>query len=481
LTFPREAAILTESRPLRELIRISEVSLRPTDPGRLRGGSLDLPRTGSTSEAGGLEVAGWALLEESGAGRAEFLAGGTLRGVAPLEVRRLDVYRHFGSDPDAEFCGFQGWIAAGAADGKVEVDIVRDDGLRIPFAVISLESGPPPGTPPDRSRPGGIILMYHRIANITSDPWSLAVDPAHFAEQMDCLRKEFVVVPLARVREETANGSLARGAVAVTFDDGYADNLSLARPILERFEIPATVFVTTGALGASGELWWDELDRILLQPGRLPETLDLPIGGERFEALLGPAVSYGAEEARRHRPWRFGRRPPGPRQIVYGRLWDRLFSLDSLGRRRAMDSLRHWAGAGEQARPSHRTLRPDEALQLEVAGLIELGAHTVSHPALSRLPADAQRIEIEASASALEKILHRRPRSFAYPFGDFDEGTPNLLREAGFREAVTTAGTGIEPAADPLLLPRIQVCDWEGDEFAGRLTARLAESSRSSG
>lgn len=140
-----------------------------------------------------------------------------------------------------------------------------------------------------------------------------------------------------------------------------------------------------------------------------------------------------------------------------------------------MEALRDWSGGPSPARSSHRTLRPEELLELEAAGLVEIGAHTVTHPALSRLPVDAQRREVEVCASTLEEMLGRRPSSFAYPYGDFSAETEALVREAGFKDATTTAGAAVAPSCDPMHLPRIQVENWDGDEFESRLSSWFCE------
>ena len=438
------------------------------DHARIRGGSIDLPHRESWHAGDGLEVAGWALGSDSDTSRAEFFVGDEERASLPLHVRRRDVAAHFPDEPSAEFCGFQGWVPMSPSDSEIRVEIVTRSGGRIPFGTVFLETGPLQDVSPGVKR--SIIVMYHRVANLPSDPWSLAVSPGHFADQMEVLRRDFMVIPLSRLMEMPLTERLCGDYAAVTFDDGYIDNLSMAKPILERFEIPATVFVTTGALGANVEFWWDELDRIFLQPGKLPETLCLFVDGEQFEADLGLAASYGQVEAWRDRSWRFGYRPPGIRQELYARFWERFYALSELSRRQAMDCLRAWSEIPESARPSHRTLTPAETLQMRVEGLVDIGAHTVSHPALPRLSVDLQNSEIRECASFLEQLLGRRPRSFAYPYGAFGETTVPLVREAGFREAVTTAPGALSQLCDPFCLPRIQVGDWDGDEFAGMLS-----------
>src|SRR5262249_43149366 len=114
-----------------------------------------------------------------------------------------------------------------------------------------------------RFQNGGAILLYHRVTRLDRDPQLLAVSPEHFAEHLDVLRRKANVVPLNKFRGEPR---LPSRAIAITFDDGYADNFVEAKPILERKEVPATVFVVSGFLGSAREFWWDELDRILLQP-----------------------------------------------------------------------------------------------------------------------------------------------------------------------------------------------------------------------
>ncbi|HSE98315.1 MAG TPA: polysaccharide deacetylase family protein, partial [Blastocatellia bacterium] len=122
-----------------------------------------------------------------------------------------------------------------------------------------------------------VILLYHRIADSASDPWSLCVTPQHFAEHLEVLAKHGFVVRLERLARALDGGRLPHRSAVITFDDGYVDNLWNARPLLEQFDLPATVFVTTGNTGRSREFWWDELERLILQPGTLPESLRLTI------------------------------------------------------------------------------------------------------------------------------------------------------------------------------------------------------------
>ena len=150
-----------------------------------------------------------------------------------------------------------------------------------------------------------VVLVYHRVAKARSDPWSLAVTPEHFAEHLEALRQHAVPLRLQQLSRALAKGATLPGrSVVVTFDDGYADNLHNAKPLLERYGIPATIFLTSGFIGSGNGFWWDELDRLLLRPGRLPKNLRLNINGKTRRWQLGDAARYPRAEFRRHRRWR---------------------------------------------------------------------------------------------------------------------------------------------------------------------------------
>ena len=167
--------------------------------------------------------------------------------------------------------------------------------------------------PTSETRPAadhyGLILVYHRVSGPDADPWRIATTPAHFDEHMAALARLASPVPLARL---AAGTDLPDRPVAVTFDDGYADNLHQALPVLERHAVPATVFVTTGYVGAGGEFWADEVERLLLRPGDLPRELVLTAGGVERRWDLGdgaapaptssPRTPGGGPSTRRPRP-----------------------------------------------------------------------------------------------------------------------------------------------------------------------------------
>src|SRR5260221_14247695 len=121
----------------------------------------------------------------------------------------------------------------------------------------------------------GLILMYHRIGKVSSDPWGVTVDPATFADHLQHIQRQYEAVTLKRVAAGGESDEMPRRWVVVTFDDGYADNLHEAKPLLERYGVPATVFAVSGKIGSTTEFWWDEVQKILLEPSSLPGTLTL--------------------------------------------------------------------------------------------------------------------------------------------------------------------------------------------------------------
>ena len=104
--------------------------------------------------------------------------------------------------------------------------------------------------------PGGLILVYHRVVELPSVNQSpLSVTTEAFASHLEVLRKHAYPMKLSAFIHALRAGTLPPRAVVVTFDDGYANNLFQAKPLLERFDIPATVFVTSGLLGTHREFW----------------------------------------------------------------------------------------------------------------------------------------------------------------------------------------------------------------------------------
>jgi peptidoglycan/xylan/chitin deacetylase (PgdA/CDA1 family) len=317
-----------------------------------------------------------------------------------------------------------------------------------------------------------LILMYHRVAEVNSDPWWLSVTPQHFAEHLEILRKHMRPIHLQELTKVLPNGNIPRQSVAVTFDDGYADNLYNAKPLLEKHDVPATIFLVTGYLGQDREFWWDELDRLLLRTGVLPGSLCLNINGSTYHWEQREDTHHGKDDHSRQRDLNDRRRTPSSRYSLYRALWQLLQPLLESERQSLLNELLVWANAKPQARPTHRILSFQEVITLARGELIEVGSHTVTHPVLSTLPAVLQRDEILRSKATLEEMLKHPVNSFSYPYGNYTSQTVAIIRESGFTCACSTAPRAVERGADRFQLPRIEVQDWDGEEFARQLASR---------
>jgi hypothetical protein len=217
-----------------------------------------------------------------------------------------------------------------------------------------------------------VVLLYHRVADLETDPWALAVSPRHFAEHLEVLRRSRVVLTLDELSGRSMRGDDPSTAVAISFDDGYADNLHCARTLLECHEFPATVFLATGNLGCQREFWWDELDRLLLQPGTLPSALELNIGDRQYCWQLREDASYGVPVARRRGTWRTWHRAPGRRQQLYRRLWRLLQPLLASERQQSGDTVRL---------PIRAIVRRDDGARSDKRVSLGLFNHARRHPA----------------------------------------------------------------------------------------------------
>lgn len=301
-----------------------------------------------------------------------------------------------------------------------------------------------------RSRLGtrGVILGYHRVDEVPRDPYGLRVSPSRFEEHLEVLRRCARPLPLAELVRRSEEDRLPRGAVAVTFDDGYAELSSEALPRLERHGIPATVFVISDLLGT--QPWWEVLARAVLAGGDGPSpagtVLRRPTGGVEF-----------------------GDRVPddGPAELL-GRLYRGLAALSSAERRVQVDRLARTAGLDDDASEGTgplRLLAPEEVRRLAGNGHVEVGAHSATHPDLTTLE-DGGREEVERSLERLRELLERPVVAFSYPHGRTSPRVVETVRRAGVRWACTSRNDVVRAGSDPHRLPRFWPGDWEGERFA---------------
>jgi peptidoglycan/xylan/chitin deacetylase (PgdA/CDA1 family) len=241
--------------------------------------------------------------------------------------------------------------------------------------------------------------------------------------------------------------------IALTFDDGYADNLHNALPLLERYGIPATVFIATGWIDRVEPFWWDRLIAILGSMEPLPPRISVPVGDEDF--IWQPTTR--ARDKRRQR------------DQLHVALWSKLVSATDDERKVALNHLQSYASSEPEAEPATRPMTREELCRLTASSVIEIGAHTVNHCSLPNLLPDAQFDEIEGSRRQCLALTGQLPSSFAYPFGNLDSGTPELVKSAGFETACSTEKEIVWDSTDEMLLPRIPVWDWSIRDFSARL------------
>ena len=303
----------------------------------------------------------------------------------------------------------------------------------------------------NRISPGSLILLYHRVAELPLDPLLLSVTPAHFEEHLQVLSRLTKPLSLRTLVRSLKSKEVASHGTVVTFDDGAADNLHNAKPLLERYDIPATVFVATEYSKGEREFWWDELERLLLVPRELPNKLNLKINGKPLNWDLAPVTS---------------------RHELYQHLGDTLRVMPTAQRFDVIAELQKWSGGGTSPRQTHRALSHNEIRQLADGGLVEIGAHTVNHPVLSAIPLLQQEQEIKQSKTQLEEILGQTVESFAYPYGtkdDYTAETVKLVKQSRFTCACSNFKGVVQRTASLFELPRLVVRDWDGDQFERQL------------
>jgi peptidoglycan/xylan/chitin deacetylase (PgdA/CDA1 family) len=304
-------------------------------------------------------------------------------------------------------------------------------------------------------RPGPAILMYHRVAEESFDPWGMAVSPTHFAEQAEWLARNREVFPLREFAAAHRAGKLPADAVAITFDDGYACTFTTAAPVLDRLGLPAAVFLPAAPLERGGEFWWDELENLVLEFRGSALVLDSQ------EVKLGPRI--GAD-----REWPRYAAPRTPRQKAFRELWSMMRRKSGEEVQVAMADLRRQAERTSVVRDSHRVATAEEV----TSSKIEIGCHGLTHASLPQLSASEKIIEIRDGKALLTKLTGREPATFSYPFGDFDAAVRESVAADGFVCACASRHTFVRPDADDFALPRLVVEDGDARALERMLSGR---------
>jgi peptidoglycan/xylan/chitin deacetylase (PgdA/CDA1 family) len=323
---------------------------------------------------------------------------------------------------------------------------------------------------------GPRILLYHRVADLPFDPQLLAVKPERFADHIDILQKHYILVSVYEMLSAVKTNRDAEKMIAITFDDGYADILHNVSPILSNANVPGIVFVTSAHLGTDREFWWDELERLLLLPGRLPETINLMIHDQLTSYELREWADYDEPSFLELCEWNVLRSDdPTPRHALYRSLHSYLRPMIPSAREKFLDELSTQLHRSRKGRESHRILTDRELQKLQSEGAVEIGGHTVNHPVLSTLPVEAQREEISEGNLVLAKILGKGVRGFSYPYGghhDFSSETIRIVRDLGLEFACANFEDRFHAGTDPYILPRYIVRNWTADEFINWLNLR---------
>ncbi|MDJ0740834.1 MAG: polysaccharide deacetylase family protein [Gammaproteobacteria bacterium] len=278
-------------------------------------------------------------------------------------------------------------------------------------------------------RPLHHTLIFHRVL-ADRDPMSPGEPTAAwFDDLIAMLARNFELLALSEAVRRAADGTLRAGSVSITFDDGYADNATIAAPVLRKHSAPATFFVASGYLDG-GRMWNDTIIETFRR---------LDPGTHEIDAEAGLTFTLGDWASRRQaagdtiKAWKH--LPPAQRRANVEALATRVGGL-----------------------PDDLMMTTEQLRGLDAQRGVTIGGHTRTHPILAAIDDDEARGEIEGGKADLESVLQHDIELFAYPNGkagaDYTAGHADLVRRAGFAAAVATDWGTLSTATDRYRIPR---------------------------
>lgn len=294
-----------------------------------------------------------------------------------------------------------------------------------------------------------LVLIYHRVLPTPDPMLPSEPDAAAFAQHLELFAKNFTVLPLREAVARLRQGNLPARAVCITFDDGYANNYTVAMPLLRARGLPATVFVAPAYL--NGGAMFNDL--VYEACRAAPVDIDLTEFGVAHAALTDAGARIRAAQQ-------------VVDQLKYLAPAERLLAARRLAARvNAMGGIDLMMTDAQVAEMSHQG--------------IEIGAHTMTHPILARIPEAEAHDEIVQSRRRLEEITGQPVLSFAYPNGrpvrDYASEHVRAVRDAGFELAVSTSWGAATAQSDPFQIPRIAPWDKSPLRYAARMVNAYRE------
>lgn len=323
----------------------------------------------------------------------------------------------------------------------------------------------------NRLKSKALVLMYHRINTPISDPWDLSVSPENFEGQIKFLKRNYPIVSIGELAHQIQKSNIKKNSIAITFDDGYLDNFETARPILEKYSVPATFFITDGYLGNTQSFWWDELENIIVQTSSLPKIFSISFKGKTIEFNLADETDLNDELRIMHSNFK-AMNPPTLRTELYLKLWELCSPLTRPEQAELMEQIRDWAGLSDEQARTEGTMSAEQVKILSENPLFTIGGHTKNHLELASHPPEIQESEINDNHMFLEKLLNKNINYFAYPSGNYNDITIEILKNR-YTAAFTTHSAPVTKHTGLFEISRVQVKDWKAEEFEASMHKRF--------
>ena len=280
-----------------------------------------------------------------------------------------------------------------------------------------------------------VILCFHRVVEGKPDFCSSSgtqIDLGRFKHQMRVFSRLFSIVPFSDLADQIKRKRMGRHSLALTFDDGFRDSYTNVFTVLKEYSLPALFFVSPTMIESSKLLWQNE-PWYLLNHGKRMKPFHW--GGREWDLTA---------EAQRDE--------------VNALIRKSLFKSPQIQREAILAKLRSELGSGFPSSTSERLmLSADEIAQMTTSGLIELGAHSMTHTLFSTCTERELDYEIRQSKSELEAVWKHDVTFFAYPFGDYTASAIDSLKKNGCIAAVTLDNGLVKGGHDLLSLKRISV------------------------